>query len=143
MNLKRPKVNISSAFIVRTKCKFCLSGPAYVYSCRGSSAFQDHQNYFKSVNSFKKYCDRFCDDYYFDEKVTEATSASIFGWQADFKSYTARHHKNRSTDLFGFIYKAYCNCGKSTWTYYYDKPKDPPEILNRKGRYRYPHKLED
>lgn len=136
-------VNLSSSFMVRTKCKRCLGIPSIHFTVKNPNHYLNPRvmiNRFKFVTTF---CDRMCDDYYMADEPSDITNNGAFKFTPHFKSYHLKLHKNKGVEPFtDYMDMVICNCGITCWVFYDESARNRPEIIQRKARYKYPHKLE-
>lgn len=134
--------NLSSSFVVRAKCKYCLGGPKHYWSSRNKSYCSSPDAMQTRFLAVKKSSKRFCQDYYLDSNPREFTGLSAFVFTVSFKSYPARLHKNKGVSSFERTEIVECECGKTQWAFNEKSSRNRPEITQRKARYKYPQGFE-
>lgn len=132
------KINVSSTFAVRTKCKFCNYGPTHYYYSKNPPSTVSHREALNFFNWVKKYYSRFCRDFYLFEDPANISSTKILNHSVNYKGFRAKLHKNKGVSpSIDFTDCLVCDCGKTTWAFYQRSSLNRLEIINRKGRYGY------
>lgn len=132
------KVNLSTPFPLRGKCKYCKGEPKHYYLARTSSAFKDFET-IQFINAWiASNHKRMCQDYYLGSMPKDFTKASNFGHSLDYKGYNPRFHKNHkdhnSHSMSNTIDHLSCDCGKTSWAFNETVAKNRPEVRQRKAR---------
>lgn len=132
------KVNLSSTFPFKNRCKYCASQPKHYYYTRTASAFQDHE-VIKFINMWiSSNHKRMCEDYYLTEMPKHFNTAGSFAHLVDYKGYNPRFHKNHKDHnahaLASTTDHLACNCGRTNWAFNETSAKNRPEIKQRKAR---------
>ena len=135
------KVNLSSSFISRARCRHCKSTPTFYYVMKSP-------HYHQSVNRNKdiavylqKLYKRFGYDYYLADTPRNFTNNSAFKTQMFF-SYKPRLHSSKSvTNNKGSMYVdcLSCPCRRTNWMFSQTTPTKESEA--RKSKIHYPNKF--
>lgn len=150
-NFKMPKaedikVSISSAFIMRARCKYCGDVPTTYFWISNSPLDKDVLEMINEAKFDKNYIKRMGGDWYLYNEPKAFLNNGYFSFTLYGKSYSPKLHKSigntydiksrdNITEMLG------CECGKSFWAFNNKSVKNKPEIVNRKGRYGYNQKL--
>lgn len=136
------RVSLSSSFMVRTKCKHCLSSPSVFYAVKNSNCYLDPRSPINHFSYVKRFCKRMCNDYYFFDSPLDIVNSSPFKFTPNFKGYKARLHKNKGVSAYtDYTDMVTCDCGMTNWLFYEESAATRPEIIRRKARYKYPRKF--
>ena len=134
-------VNLSTPFLQRTKCKFCGEGPAHYY-CVRETANLDVKRSIKYMEWIRKHHYRMCSDDYFFDDPKDCNRLIHFSYQILYRAYSPILHRTKGIHpRANFVEYLVCDCGKSTWVFYYRSTVDRPEIINRKSRSNFPKKF--
>lgn len=137
--LEKTKVNLSSSFVVRSRCKYCHSGPAHYYFSKNPNLlFSPNWKYFESAAWLSKCYKRICSDYYLMDSPSYVKSVSDFTHKVRYKAFRPKLFKNKGVHPFS-DYREFliCECGKSCWEFYQKSTSKRVEIINRKSRYNH------
>ena len=141
---KPVRINLSTTFIIRTKCKFCATGPVHYFTGKNSIKWFDPHNAKKNHKFYFKFMKRMNYDFYLDETPKNYTSMSPFTHTPTYKGYYPSLHKKRGVSAINdFVEYLCCDCGRSKWVFSQKSAKQRPEIVNRKAKNSYPIKFED
>lgn len=133
-------INLSVPFLQRAKCKFCGKGPTYYYCVRKRN-YLDVRKPLQFMEWVKRHHYRMCsNDYLFDDPKN-CISLIYFSYEIPYKSYNPALHRVKGIPRNNFREYVGCDCGKTTWGFYYKSAIDRPEIINRKSRNSYPQKF--
>ena|ERR1700722_9041353 len=134
------KVNISSTFLLRVKCKYCGTSPFERLFIRKSFKIKDVRDKLIIYKRLNLMINRFTDDWYLSSSPNFfSKNIADFSWKND--SYSPILHRTRGNHFEQYqniIGGMWCKCGKMTRIFYINEIK--PEIINRQGRYNYPQK---
>lgn len=141
------KVNVSETFMVRSRCKSCGELPSSYYYYKNPILFEDVSDVKELFGFIRKYISRLCDDFYLADSPTNFVHMSFFGFKLNFKGYNPKLHRTRTPfiqhkqelEITEFLT---CKCGKTSWAFSDKTVRQRPEIILRKGRYRYPKKFD-
>jgi hypothetical protein len=133
------RVNISSSFLPRARCKKCGKGPSFYYFRRKSALLKSPLR-----EATKRWLKRMTADWYLTESPKDFDHIEDFSFRLFDKSYRPVMHKTRgfSTGKDHIVEALSCDCGHAVWLFNHKSVKNRPEIRNRKGRYGYPQKFE-
>lgn len=112
------KINISSTFLVRSKCKFCLSGPvSFYFSIMPPKLLQPIP----------------FNNGYLPSRATHL----IYN-----HGYSPKIHMSRNTIPDDISEMVCCKCHETRWKINFLSHKSlRPEILHRKGKFNYPSNI--
>lgn len=140
------RINISSSFMARARCKECGKGPAHYYNDRKSRVFEDIIMFLESSQFWRRWLKRFNRSWYLEmEPRYFSTMEDIGKFSLEDKHYNPLLHRTRGSNLGreeNVIEMVTCQCGGTVWAFNNKSTKKRPEIKNRKGRYSYPQKFD-
>jgi hypothetical protein len=137
-------VNLSTTFLIRTKCKFCATGPVHYFTGKTTIKWLSPHKAKGNYKFYFKFIKRVNYDYYLDEAPKKYTSMSPFTHTPAYKGYNPALHKKRGVSAINdFVEYLCCDCGRSKWVFSQKATKQRPEIVNRKAKNNYPVKFED
>jgi hypothetical protein len=143
-NAKLVRINLSTTFLIRTKCKFCASGPVHYFVGKSAIKWFDPHKAKDNFKFYFKFIKRMNYDFYLDENPKQYTSMSPFTHTPTYKGYYPTLHKKRGVPVINdFIEYLCCDCGRSKWVFSQKSTRQRPEITNRKAKNSYPMKFED
>lgn len=132
------KVNLSSTFPLKSRCKYCSSDPKHYYLARTISAFQDHEVIIYINMWIASNHKRMCKDYYLAEMPRNYNVISNFGHSVDYKGYSPRYHRNSKYHNLhanlNMIDYVTCRCGKTRWAFNDTVARYKRETIQRKSR---------
>jgi hypothetical protein len=140
---KSIRVNLSSSFIARTKCRECGLPPDDYYYVNHALYFSDPRSASKVFDWFKKYISNIVGYWYkrHQPRIFHNMKAFTVRWPE--QSYKPTLHQHRDVKYDGNITEYLsCPCGRTVWAFNSIMAEHRPEIKNRKARYRYPQKFE-
>jgi len=133
------KINISSSFMARAKCFVCKTGPEYfIYEVK-PYPFWDYTKSAKYFAYMQKYIG-LNNNWFSSFHPKEINRMSYLFFTLQNKSVSARSHQH-NIPLYNQDYideLASCACGSHIWFFNQKSVKNQPEIVNRKGKYKYP-----
>lgn len=136
------RVNLSSTFPVRTKCKYCLSGPTYYSS---DSIFfrrlniQDARQYQKVVKRMMKINRNWYSELSFSHFLDKSGISILFHKPTYMGHHPTLYRKRGVSDRDIEEYFV-CTCFKTKWKFHFKATQSCPEIAHRRARYSYPTK---
>lgn len=137
------RVNLSTPFLVRSRCKFCAGLPTHYYYIRNATMWYNPRKPIDHFKQMTKYVKRMCSDHYLMEEPKYFVEMASFSHPVSYKGYRPRLHRTRGSsatqDVVEFLM---CDCGRSSWAFSDKAVKYRPEIVARKARYRFPQKFE-
>jgi hypothetical protein len=137
MNSYSPKykINTSSSFLSRARCKKCAGNPAHYFFIKNALLCRSPRQYIAMFDWVKKYVSRLCEDYYLMTSPSMYNSISKFSYPLNYKGYKCKLHKNLKT-LPNNLYTDFlsCSCGATVWAFSQISAAKRPEIFNRKSR---------
>lgn len=140
LKFEKVRINISTTFPMRARCKACGSAPSYYYMVRRPYHIHDHNIATNIASWIRNWIERMGDInvYVGDPRYILTKDISHF---VDYKGYNPRPHlmiKSFKDDRNNVYEVVGCDCGHSTWIFTDKSAQKSPEIVNRKGRYKYP-----
>lgn len=137
------RVNFSTPFIVKSRCKHCAGFPSHYYYIRNPTMWYNVRTVTDRSRKAISHLKRMASDHYLIDDPKYFKNMSNFTHTTTYKGYRPRLHRTRGSrqtqDIIEFLM---CECGKTSWGFSDKAIKGRPEILNRKARYRYPQKFE-
>lgn len=130
------KVNYSSPFLIKSRCKKCHSLPSIYYYI--------HNRYLAlNCRRSPRKVKRMCANYYLLVAPANISDIGDLVFTPLFKGcyptlQRTRGHKN-NTNMTEYLM---CDCGETSWAFSDKAIRNRPEIANRKGRHLYPQKFE-
>lgn len=136
------RVNLSSSFMVRARCKYCQSGPAE-YSIENSlKPIKDHYQIRSRFSIAKKFYYKINYDYLLDTNPSSYTNLTLFKHTPSYKGAHTHAFRSMIFDKSECVEKLWCECGLTQWAFNDKGTKYRREISQRKARYRYPHRFD-
>lgn len=138
------KINISSPFMVRTRCVECGGAPNYYFYARKPYLYKEANQQVIGSKWMRGFVKRLTSDWYLDSEPRYFHDIEEFSFTLDDKGYLPNLHRSRGgskykEDVIEFVG---CDCGQTVWAFNQKSTKNRPEIVNRKGRYTYPNRFE-
>lgn len=137
------KINISSSFMARARCKECGKGPDYYYGVLKPFMWKEIKH-FMIFSSFAKKWIANKNAWYKEFDPKYFTHLGDFSKKLEDKSYNPITHRTKGADindLYNMVEYVGCGCGATVWGFNQKSVQKRPEITNRKGRYKYPQKF--
>lgn len=136
------RINASTTFPVRSKCRFCMSGAVNYFVQNTPPKWFNPRRIIDMSRHFHKHTKRMCQNFYWIESPKEFTSIIAFSWYPSEKSYNpALHNKRGTIPVNHAVEFLSCGCGRTAWGF---EQKDAKiTTTKRKARYSYPQKFED
>ena len=136
-------INMSSTFLVRTKCSVCHKSPDMYYWVNQPALYYDARSAHAVFDWFKKYIKRINISYYKKYQPKHFTLLRTFNVYWTEKSYKPGLHQHVGIGVEENIVEYLsCPCGTSVWAFAQESSKNRIEIRNRKARYSYPQKFD-
>lgn len=90
------KINLSTPFPTRARCKYCGELPTVYFYIREPFLWFDPNKVIRSpwVDYVRKHISRFVSDFYMIEEPKNIRTSSIFSYKPDYK-YDPKIHKNK------------------------------------------------
>lgn len=136
------RVNLSSSFLTRSRCKHCGKFPTIYYYVRNPVLWNNPRQITEWFWNRRKFYSRMCSDFYLNDDPKSFTSIYYFSWKLPGGSYDPKLHHTRgvhpvvhNTELLA------CECGASVWAFNTKSSLSRIEILLRKSKYKYPYKF--
>jgi hypothetical protein len=137
------RINLSTPFLVKNRCKECGSHPSIYYYIRNRNLWLDPRRVLKDFDILKKYYKRMCSDHYMMLSPKYFTDLGSFSHQVGYKGFLPKLHRSRGRSIISNIAEfLMCECGATSWAYADKAVINCPEIANRKARSKYPQKFE-
>jgi hypothetical protein len=137
------QVNLSSSFVVRSRCKFCATGPKHYIISKLSTKWYDHSMIKDRFTSYVKRLKRMNYDFYLTVSPKVFNSVGFLTHTAFYKGYNPALHKNISlSPIANYMEYLACGCGRTQWGFAQKSSASRPEIASRKSRYKYPRKFD-
>jgi hypothetical protein len=133
-NYKNFKINLSSTFMVRSRCKKCKSGPLeYIYSNNRSLYI---------IRRIPREYARMSTYHFHSMNLNKVDDIRDFIYQTSYKGYHPTIYRSRGNRI-PHNKKEYmaCDCGHTMWAFNVDSVINCPEVFNRKSREYYPKDL--
>src|SRR5579885_3673696 len=127
------QVNLSSSFMVRTKCAICGQEPTVYYYNNKPHLWKDHRSPGRLFDSWKKWLKRLCMDWYMDSEPRYFHDNSNFSHTVDYKGFNPKLHHARGIDVDSNIIE-YITCwsGCTVWAFSGKANSKRREITQRK-----------
>jgi hypothetical protein len=135
------RINISSTFLSRARCKNCGKNPSFYYYVRKPFLWKDISEQISTSKLFREWIERMSADWYLDSAPKYFHDIKEFSFSLDDKHYVPTLHRMRGVDSTNIVELVVCECGASTWAFADKSNRKRPEITNRKGRYKYPQRF--
>lgn len=138
------RVNISSSFMIRARCKNCGNGPDYYYAVGQPFKWVDVRSNLIFSKTTQEWVIRMVSNWYLPYTPRYFHKLGDFTFELNGKSYSPLFHRtrganvgqnNRAVEFVG------CSCGATVWAFNQKSVVKRPEITNRKSRYKYPKKF--
>ena len=140
---KSTRVNLSSSFIARTKCRNCGLPPDDYYFINHALYYSDPRSASEVFNWFKKYITNVAGYWYKRHQPRLFHSMKTFNVHWPEQSYKPSLHQHKGVqDDDNITEYLSCPCGQTVWAFNSTTAEHRVEIKNRKARYRYPQKFE-
>lgn len=138
------RVNISSTFPIRSKCKFCMKGPQYYIIQKRPIKWIDPKDIKIIFDQVAKYTKRMTQDFYLPESPKHFHAMGAFSCPVFYKKYDPSLHAKRGIMCYDDVIEMLlCACGFTGWAFTQKSSVLRSEITNRKARYKYPRKFDD
>lgn len=139
------RINISSSFMARARCKECGKGPDYYYNMSKPYQWQNVRGSLIYSEVTKRWIkSMLTSNWYFKFEPRHFRKLGDFIFTLEGKSYLPTFHRTRGSDSSNsdnVVEFVGCECGATIWAFNEKSTKDRPEITNRKGRYKYPQRF--
>jgi len=136
------KVNLSTPFLVRSRCKGCGKYPTIYYYARNPVMWNNPRKILEQFSFYSKFFKRACSDFYLDDNPSSFTSMHYFEYQVPFKNFNPKLHRTRGAHpVFNYTEFVTCECGGSIWAFTDKSIKSRMEIISRKARVNLPQKF--
>ena len=138
------RINISSSFMTRARCKNCGKGPDYYYAVGQPIKWVDAHDFVMFSRTLKSWITKIISSWYLAFSPRYFQKLGDFSIEIDDKSYSPLFHRTRGANvgrhkrMVEFIG---CPCGATVWAFNEKSVVKRPEITNRKGRYKYPQRF--
>lgn len=138
------RVNISSTFMVRSRCKNCGKGPDYYYAVGQPFKWVDVRSALVFSKKVKEWLTKIISNWYLPFTPRYFEKLGDFAFELEDKSYDPLFHRTRGANngmnnrVVEFVG---CSCGSTIWAFNEKSVAKRPEITNRKGRYKYPQRF--
>jgi hypothetical protein len=138
------RINLSTTFPVRTRCKFCGKGPEHYYAAKTAIKWFNPNRSKDLAKHVQKFMKRMIYNYYLIEAPKDFKSTTPYTHTVAYKGYYPTLHKKRNVPAVNdYIEFLCCDCGRSQWSFSQKATSSRPEITQRKARHNYPHKFDD
>jgi ribosomal protein L28 len=136
------KVNISSTFLAKARCKFCGKGPTTYYQRSKPFYEKDVRAYLNRSKDSRRKLKRMNSDWYLSGNP-KSFAVSTYKTRIDDKHYRPNLARTRgASDTDNEVVEILiCDCGVTVWAFNNSSNKNHPEIKNHKGKYSYPNKF--
>lgn len=139
------RINISSTFMMRARCRTCNGLPNYYYQVRNPFLYKDPYVQIKGSQWLRSLVKRMTSNWYLKYAPKDFLNINGFSFVLDGKHYSPTLHRIRNSDSYSYkdniIEFVGCSCGTTIWAFNQKANKDRPEVVNRKGRYSYSPKF--
>jgi hypothetical protein len=137
------QINLSSSFLVKSRCKFCVSGPKHYVISKLSTKWIDHSMVKDRFAAYVKRLKRFNYDFYLSVSPKVFNSINFLTHTVFYKGYNPALHKNVGVPAAAnYMEYLTCNCGLTQWGFAQKSAASRPEIVLRKAKYNYPRKFD-
>lgn len=143
-NYKREvvKINLSSSFMARGRCKYCGEHPIIYYYIYNSTLWDSPEYIQKFFSIISKRVNRMGKTPWHGDSPSDITGLSNFSQGTGFKKYSPIIRQTRGINLdFDVMEYLMCPCAKTMYAFTQKSNKTRPEILNRMARKTYPKKF--
>lgn len=136
------KVNLSTPFLTRARCKACGKHPTIYYYARNPVMWNNPRKVLEQFAFYIGYFKRACSDFYLDDSPASFTKANYFSYEVPFKGFNPKLHRTRGAHpVFNYTEFVACECGESIWAFTDKSIRSRPEIVMRKAKYNFPQKF--
>jgi hypothetical protein len=138
------RINISSSFMSRARCKQCGDGPDFYYAMMKPHKWKNVRHFLVYSKAVKSWIQRMLSNWYLPYTPRYFHDLSDFTFRLESKSFDPSLYRVRGAniserdDVIEFLG---CECGATVWAFNDKSTKNRPEITNRKGRYKYPQRF--
>ena len=137
------RINVSTTFLIRSRCKGCGSSPQFYYIIRNKRPWFDPNKVIKDTVKFKSLYKRICHDHYMILPTRYFNSLQSFSHQVSYKGFNPKLHLSRGKSFINNVTEfLMCECGDTSWAFNQKSVQHTPEVENRKAKYKYPKKFE-
>ena len=137
------RVNLSSTFVIRCKCRYCGEGPDEYYCVNHMAYDLDPRSSQAVYVWFKKYVKQLIGFWYKKHQPSVFTNMRAFNIRWAEQSYKPTLHQHVGIQPYDTVTEYLsCPCGKSVWAFSQRQGDRRMEIRNRKARYKYPKKFD-
>ncbi len=138
------RINISSSFMTRARCKKCGKGPDFYYAILKPYKWKSarHALFYSEIT--RRWISRMVSSWYLQFSPRFFNELDDFTFKLEDKAYNPILHRTRNSNAperDNVIEFVGCGCGSTVWAFNDKSTKKRPEITNRKGRYRYPQRF--
>lgn len=135
-------VRLSTPFLARTKCVYCGGPPTTYYYARNTTLWNNPRRVTDQLSFVKKFVKRMSSDHYYIGDPKHFKSAAYFSHSVNYKGYRPRLHRTiGSNPVFDATEYLACDCGQARWAFSEKAILGRSEILLRKSRSCFPHKI--
>jgi len=138
------RINISSTFLQRARCSECGKGPTFYYASMQPFKWKEIKHFLIYSKFSKRWVKRMVTNWYQDFSPRYFRKLGDFSFALEGKSYNPVLHNAHGAnvkDRDNVIEYVGCDCGSTVWAFNDKSTKKRPEVINRKGRYKYPQKF--
>lgn len=138
------RINISSTFLTRARCKDCGKGPDFYYASMQPFKWKEIKHFLIYSKFSKRWVKRMVSNWYQEFSPRYFHDLGDFSFALEAKGFNPALHKSRGIDVLdrdNVVEYVGCECGATVWAFNEKSTKRRPEITNRKGRYKYPQKF--
>ena len=136
------RINLSTPFITRTRCKHCGELPAIYYYIYNTTLWGSPVSIQKMFAMISKRVTRMGTSHYLKDNPSDYSGLSNFSQGTGFRRYIPRLRHTRGINQdFDVTEYLMCPCAKSMYAFTQKSVKGRPEIINRKSRKCYPKKF--
>lgn len=142
--LELKRVNLSSVFVTRARCKMCSRYPSIYYWTRLPVLWFDPRRVVKIHDQCKKYWTRMCSDFYLNDSPSSFDKIAYFSFNLRDAggSYNPKLHYTKGVHpVFREVEFLTCKCGNTAWAFDDNQARYRMEIVSRKARYKYPYRF--
>jgi hypothetical protein len=141
-NYQSVRVNLSSSFIAKSRCKFCATGPQNYFISKLVTKWYDHSFIKERAAAYLKRLRRMNFDFYLDSSPKHFKSVKFLIHTVFYKGYDPVLHKNRGVPaVANYMEYLACHCGRTQWAFVQKSAAARPEIIQRKSRNKYPRQF--
>jgi hypothetical protein len=136
------RINLSTPFVVRSRCKKCGEHPSIYYCMGGPTMWHNPRQSQNEFAYIRKHTNRLCSDYYLMEPpINYNMLMQYFNFKVYFNSYRPRLHRsctNNKLFFFDIVEYLSCKCGGATWAFNNKYNVVKPGTSLRKARNNFP-----